>query len=239
MRQATLVTGLFLLVPSIASNAQIEQPVPQFDSGSVLLSARPEAMADDDVATGLDENITYPFNTTSSASSGGITSNAEYTLQSNLIRFDYDFSRATDGSAFIDGSIDFVATSNEAFEISGLHSLGTTSGNQRFRLNVSLFDGSTNLFSTIQESNDVAAGSHILGQGGGNSRNVLTGSTTGNLVAGTLYQLNFDASLNTSLSNSGGGESSGFIQIAFVPEPSSLAILSLGGLLVIRRRHNK
>ncbi len=76
-----------------------------------------------------------------------------------------------------------------------------------------------------------------------NANAPLSGSATGMLTAGTLYQLSWDFNVSSNIngdttlsSNVATGIGGSFFAINFIPSPGAAALLGLGGLVAARRR---
>ena len=180
------------------------------------------------------------------ATEGATSARTTFSLSNDLFDFVFDNIREAGpggASARSIAEIYFIPSADAAYSVSGAYSSEDPDG-RLTSLEVRLFDWTTlsNGFYNLQESTRTPGESFVLGQLGGDSRNQLYGSATGTLVGGHQYSFSFVAGVGGGIGpvpNSARG--TGFVTLAFVPEPS-LSLLLIGGgvtLAGVARRSRK
>lgn len=156
----------------------------------------------------------------------------------------FDFSQQRDGN-YLSGAqtyslIYLTPTEDVIYSITGHYNVQHTGAASRAMLSLNLDEilPSTqlvNLFANGQESRSTANEFFILGGEGGDHANTLSGASTGLLIKGRNYQLQFQASMEQwPTFTDGGATATGNITFSFaspsaVPEPTQLAVwLALG-----------
>lgn len=78
----------------------------------------------------------------------------------------------------------------------------------------------------------------MLGGIGGDYQNLISGSPTGTLCAGTRYALTYSTFLSTPTALTQGATATGFLTLSFIPEPST-GVLMMTGLLGLAYRQRR
>jgi len=200
---------------------------------------------------GLDNQIedifptSLPFDGSHVATQGGSHSRAAYHLGLDAITISSSGTRAgsLDSRANVQPTIFFSVSVDTSYSISGAFSVDDAGLSGKYaELTVTLTDLNTSavMFHSAQASRGVTDLSFVLGGSAGNRINQLTGSATGLLTAGHQYSLYYGSSIYAD--NSGDPASFvGSFGMQLVPEPSSIALFSMGGLALVigamRKRH--
>ncbi len=215
---------------------------------------------DDTSSTNRQDYIgtTIPWSQTLTSNSGksSNTTNINYSGSANSAELSVSMQHSIDNSAGIIGggccdyaftgndSLYFTANSNSIYSISGFYDTLSTAGTLT-TLDVYLYNLTTGdmLFREMSHSEDIINESFVLdGVGEGNISNIISGSLTGNLIAGNNYKFYFHSYIQ---SRTGSNETTamasanGNVTLAIsTPEPSLLALMVIGLLAMgmIRKR---
>jgi hypothetical protein len=214
------------------------------------ISANDQLVSGGNQSTNISFNgVSLPHVITPTATGGDASSTATIDLSQSAFKMDYDFQSAGnpsggDGSNGISMqirfSVDVVTSYNMIGAFGTLETAGSGNGSMFARLQ-NLTEGG-DLFNVDRQSNFAEGEGFALdidsSQPGNNVDN-LTGSLTGALEPGKDYRISFSSGSGMSHTPSTGIGRAGMMSIEFsaVPEPSSTALLGLGGLaLMLRRR---
>jgi hypothetical protein len=204
-----------------------------------FMAAQGDPSADDSVS--LLATATVPQTQSATAIAGSSTAYGGYEILADGIAMGTALHR--DGSYVDDsvlsyagamGSFLFTVDEDSTYALTGTHTLGDE---QRVSLQVSFMDltDSVTLCYNYQYSENTAHELLRLGQPDGEF-NMMTGSTTGAVLAGHEYALTFNYMIVNPLGADDGTSSVGSLNLAIMPEPSSMLLLALAGLGVLRRR---
>jgi len=199
-----------------------------------------------DTATGL------PYSATIGATAGTSTSTLalDWNDSATSVVFDFTLTQAIDsrqGGLSIDtaqafsSQLVFTPVVDINYALSGNYALGSSDTARVFYSVQLLETGAGSVFAQTDESNSTVGESFTLGVGGGDATSSVTGASSGVLLAGQEYALFFsafvqsrDASGNgAALAASAAGEV--VLSMHTVPEPATLALLGVAGLLGSRR----
>jgi hypothetical protein len=150
-----------------------------------------------------------------------------------------DFSHtrtANGGYAYSDDGVGsdffFGVSAPVTVTILGAYAVTDTGSGDRVQLVAELWNNSANtlLHRTLLESRVSANESFVVGQSGGDFSNDVQGATTWLLAPGVQYYVNWLALIQDLRADAGdtGASASGYIEFAFVPEPSGALLLALG-----------
>lgn len=202
---------------SVASDTSSETSIPTIDTVSASVGAN-------------ESTTTYEFSQTTEAAS---------------LEFDWDHMRTgvARANAYSGVSLAFTANADATYDISAFYDM---TGDHEIRFFAQLFDQTTGIVRLLrnsQESKDTLDETFLLGETGGDESNLQEGSLTGSLASGHEYVLNFNMSIQAIDFGLGGVTSTGAtaegsLNLTItespaaqpVPEPSTLALLGLGGL---------
>jgi len=213
----------------------------EFDPGSGPLSTHLEATANNELCCGGNvqafDPVSLPFTDQHRADSGGVVSDTAYSLGDAGFTIDIvEHYRMQRSSAISSGAIYFTVDQDAEYALSGVYAMV---GSRDIYLSASLtnISGGSLLFDNLQESRATQDEAFQLGEQSGDSQNGLSGSLTGQLVAGSLYRLNYRAFIYSTEASDGDATATGSIAFAVVPEPSTglLMGLALAGLVYRRR----
>ena len=126
----------------------------------------------------------------------------------------------------------FTPTANVDYLISGAYAAQDDDGRQ-FGLYAQIYDTttSTQIYRSDQESFSTSNESFVLGGSGGDTNNFSFGSPAGTLIGGHTYFVYFDAGIVAYPTESSvQADASGYVTLAFVPEPNTAALV-IAGLL--------
>jgi hypothetical protein len=195
-------------------------------------------------ATGLRPNTT-PWVVNDSIVNGGSSSYTEFNVSNAGFNITFDHTRAatTGAEAGSNSDLYFTVDDDVDFQFSGAYAASDADGGT-LRLEARLVDRTIVtaldwLYRSYQVSHSTPNESFILGLQGGDEANVLFGSPTGTLIAGHEYHFYFTTYINAAnITPTEPATASGFVNLAFVPEPSTASLLALGlvGIAAVRRR---
>ena len=140
---------------------------------------------------------TFPFVQTLSVTAGSSSNDTDYDFDAAAgdAFFHNTFTHDRDGSGasgvLSSGVISFTMNANGTYTLTGDYTLAGIRGIELSVLLVDVTDpfNEITLFENAQTSVDTPDEMFVLGGTGGDDGNLLTGSLTGNLVAGNLYRL--------------------------------------------------
>jgi hypothetical protein len=153
-------------------------------------------------------------------------SNASFNLT-----FSHDRGAAYASFAQSYGHIFFSPATDVNYVLSGAYSSNATDTGTSTFMTAEIYDYSTSdsVFINGQYSVTTSGESFVLGQTGGDSSNQLAGSLTGSLIAGHQYDLYFMDYINsTPNAATTAAQATGYLNLTFVPEPTTAALLGLG-----------
>jgi hypothetical protein len=197
-----------------------------------------------------------PTSTTVSAVVGSAhnntTINWSFSGGQTILSFDMDHKRPAGGSAAqtymgIGAAVmSFTANADAAYTVSGFYN-ATDVGKIGFVYEgIWLHDITANipLFDNSQESRNTANEQFVVGETGGDTSNSLSGSSTGILIAGHEYSLNFEYFIFPHLFGDSGASALGNATLTIndiaAPEPSTLSLLGIGAISLLGyRKHTR
>jgi hypothetical protein len=179
-----------------------------------------------------------PINKTLTAVSGSnqnkTTINESTSGGQTILSLDVDHQRTGAVKSFADTicTVSFKAISDQPYTISGFYNATDVGPTESGQVGVewSLYEG-TDVYSFLNEqfSESTHDEHFVLGQTGGDSTNVLIGSSTGNLIAGHFYTFFADITVFAPNADSGVGALGNVtLTIGAIPEPSSELLLLAG-----------
>ncbi|HUT61538.1 MAG TPA: PEP-CTERM sorting domain-containing protein [Phycisphaerae bacterium] len=190
--------------------------------------------------------VTLPYSDVLSAADGSTSAQGTYELATGAdwASFDFIFDHERSGSESVArsfGGISFTLSEPLHYVIQGSFALA---GSGYIDLSVSLTDTSTypdsvHVYRGRHESNATADESFTLGQAGGDLVSEEAGSVTGTLQPGVEYDLHYYYSISNNPYIPGSAATAdGMLSFTLdaAPEPSSLTLLALGAIAVLRRR---
>src|SRR5262249_14344270 len=167
------------------------------------------------------------------AISGNSSSTTTYSLSNTSLDFTFALAR---GSSYASGSFSYATiffrpSSTVGYALSGAYASDDADGRNNI-LQVELDDRTAGpLYFSDQESLATVGESFTLGGLGGDASNTLDGSPTGTLIANHDYELLVIAQLAVYPSAATtGAQATGYVSLAFVPEPSPGLLLAMGML---------
>lgn len=171
---------------------------------------------------------------------GGASSLTQYTLTQSGFSFSMDQVGVanTDATAQTNVTLYIVPDADIDYAITG--SYGLTSGDAPIvDLSFSIRVGSSAnfVYRGVHSSRGIAGETHTLGQSSGNIWDIEEGSLTGTLLAGQEYRVVLQSRILSNQTSPGAATGSGYVTLAFVPEPSTALLVGLGliGLASYRR----
>jgi hypothetical protein len=243
VRSPALLPLAVLLATSSPAPAVTITLNPSADATSLRVEAGAPAL----VATDVDTPTSLTA-ASQSAAIGGSVAETSYTLSSQSFDFSVDHTR--DGAVLLHptfgllgsgaasgADIYFSPDTDVGYVLSGWYSAVNPAGSVHFE--AFLLDQTLGaLFLSFQTSKSTPNETFTLGLLEGDDTNLLFGSLTGTLLAGHEYQFTYRMSMGTGPTADAGATATGFVSLAFVPEPAPAALLGLGlaGLWVQRRR---
>ena len=143
--------------------------------------------------------------------------------------------------------LNFIANSNEPYELSGYYDVSDVGANGEVNLTAQLIDltSNANLFFNVQYSKSTPNEQFVPGGTGGDFSNTLIGSLTGNLIAGHIYQLNTYGHIQAYIATDSGASALGNFTLkigeaaAVVPEPLSLLVWGVVALTIVAVHRSK
>jgi len=153
-------------------------------------------------------------------------SNASFNLT-----FSHDRGAAYASFAQSYGHIFFSPATDVNYVLSGAYSSNATDTGTSTLMTAQIYDYtfSESVFTNDQYSVTTSGESFVLGQTDGDHTNILAGSLTGSLIAGHQYDLYFMDYIHSSPNPATtAAQATGYLNLTFVPEPSTAALLGLG-----------
>jgi hypothetical protein len=210
------------------------------------------AVQDDGGANDIANPTAVPSSDTLQASIGNASANVPYSLDTSGFSFEIDYAvgsmDAGDSQhAGLGTNLYFTVDVATDYAASGAFTAVDSEG-RRVSFDAQLWDlgpaaigPSTNLFVSMQWSEETPNESFVLGGLGGDFETQLSGSLTGTLQPGRVYALNVGANLGSTLDHrslASGATAIGHFTFAFVPEPGTAGLV-VSGLLVIAGRRRR
>jgi len=158
-----------------------------------------------------------------------------YSLSSSALQISFDHVRGSAAAAESSGTIVFSPEQDVPYAISGIYSL---SGNGEIQLTVSFTSYSTADFFQSNQYSSLCCDSILrIGTPSGDSIDQVSGSATGELLAGHLYRFTYDAVIWTAERHLGSATATGSIALTFVPEvdTGTLLLATAAGFAFVRR----
>ena len=229
-----------LLVLVVLLSASV---TPVASAAIIILSSNVSAGASSTNGPGqvlLYQPTSIPESGTVTATDGLAMSETGFSLSDDGFTITFDHQRTSNFLSYASGqaSVFFRSDRDTPYMLSGAYSSNDPEG-RLTRLETLLTSPTgTDLFSNGQQSHSTPNESFVIGESGGDTRNSLTGSATGTLLAGRLYDFVAFAALEMfPIPGTAPAAGSGSITLSFVPEPSTGLLLSAGLLtLGIARR---
>lgn len=194
--------------------------------------AQPENV--DDTVAALFLVDALPFRDSHTASYGSITAATEYDLTGSAIEILMEHALdSTQCGALSEGELHFTVDAAVTYQLEGAYhasnAVGTWVVQEVTLRNWTLRDTTLEeewLFVGEQDSNATADVSFELGATPGDSNDILFGSTTGTLLPGYEYELEWSHILFEG--GDTGATAEGFFRLTLVPEPSTALLLGSG-----------
>ncbi|MEM0926495.1 MAG: PEP-CTERM sorting domain-containing protein [Planctomycetota bacterium] len=197
----------------------------------------------------LDATLTEDFYSRTHVDYSGSLTGTTLTHTNSMARDggQYDYAYAYDSSLY------FTANANTTYDLSGLLEVDDISDVLAGRVVLHSYLRNTTtgqtLFNNYQESRSTIDEIFNLGETTGDTSYSLSGSLTGNLVAGHQYQWYSYSLIHAYPDADDGATATGFVTLSLgdggpnagsvVPEPTSLAMFAIGGLGMIARRRRR
>jgi len=188
------------------------------------------------------EPTAIPFIDSHAASSGFVRAETSYDISSSAIEITFVEQRRDARSAVhSSGFVYFTFDTDVQYDLAGSYAL---QGWRNIGLELELFDltSGVSLFRNDQESGQTLNEAFVLGEQGGDSLNLLSGSLQGGLSAGNVYRLRYAAAITSTEAGDSVATASGYLSLTFVPEPGTalliatcLGVLSAHGRSCARR----
>lgn len=182
------------------------------------------------VASDIDLPVSLPASGTSTAAQSRISASTSYGLSDSSFDFEFDhIRRNTAPYAESEVELYFRPDDDVDYVFSGIYSSLDAVGHP-IVLSLILNDltTSTTLFSSYDASEDSPNEIFTLGQSGGEF-SFVSGRPTGTLISGHDYFLHVFAQIEGDpLAATGTVQGTGFVRLAFVPEPSTAWLMGLG-----------
>lgn len=231
-----LVSGLFMVLGASAARGEV-----QVTDWHLVTRARD---ATSTFVSVVDDTVSLPYSDVHTAADGPTWAQSTYdfTVGAHTASFDllFDYNRSGTYWARAEtiGWIDFTLTEPLDYSVAGGFTL---SGTKRILAIVDLIDvsdyGPEWVYGEAHESNATPDESFTLGVPGGDVTSWQFGGLTGTLVPGALYRLQYNYLIENC--PSGGTDpatAEGALTFTLTPEPSSLALLGVGALVLVRRK---
>jgi hypothetical protein len=196
-----------------------------------------------DVVDFYSPTLGLPSAGTLNASEQNVTAEADYSFSDAgfiISNVDYSLGAANDKSTFAEvyGIIIFTPTVDTDWELSGAYSWAGDWANG-FSLFARIQDTATQTEVTrhYYDSAGVLSNvNYIVGTGVGNVSNIV-GPTSGTLLAGVEYEYQFGLAVDNNQYSPQTGSAVGELALDFiVPEPATMLLLGLGGLVLRKRK---
>ena len=200
------------------------------------------AFSSDGVTDTIDyaEPVSLPVSGTLTSTQGGSGNTTTYAVSNDGFSIRFDHVRTTPVLAYADTNGSFYGFSPDEdiiYTLLGTYTASNQDGAVSFQARLDDLTTSTTLFLNQQNSYATANESFTLGQTGGDTFNILTGSLTGTLIAGHVYRYSVDARIDSYPDAADfNASATGFATLAFgaipVPEPGAAALFATGLLAV-------
>lgn len=191
----------------------------------------------------MHDMVTFPFIDTHTAVSGPTSAESRYdfTIEGNSAALDFGFSLARSASESwtqSHGLIRFLVTEPTAYAFRGQLAM---SGTGLLVLRAGLVEAeypNPHLYIGDHASWATPDESFALGTPGGDLGWTETGDITGTLTPNVAYILFYYYGLENNPVTQTTATAEGSLNFALIPEPSSVLLLALGGLVLVKRRHS-
>jgi hypothetical protein len=143
----------------------------------------------------------------------------------------------SNSTAQTNATIYFIPDADVDYAISGFYGL-FAGGAPIVSLRLAIRDDVAGpfVYEGVHSSRQIPGESFTLGGSGGNIFDIEEGGLNGTLLAGHQYILTLQTRLFANDTPPSGASASGFVNIAFVPEPSSAVLVGAGLAWLARRR---
>lgn len=187
-----------------------------------------------------------PLDTTHTVTDDIASNTSAYLFNHSALLISVDHARGTFGSTNTASRhtipIEFSVNQDTPYSLSGFYNLA---GENRITLYAQLVDASAGnavLFRNQQHSTNTPGQAFTLGEiegdgGGFPSTQFLSGSLNGTLLAGHHYKLEYNFLIQRTTTTAGSATASGQLLLQ-IPEPASLTLVAIAGLLLIRHQRH-